>query len=132
MPILDDAAAQLLATVVTFAGRRLGLALASPRGRKRADIDLARWLDTNSLSDVTLPALSGGPPVEEVAAFLRENATQAILHELLAARLTGASETETERLSELFAMSGERSLPEENLAVLFGSSMSRSAVWLDD
>lgn len=119
MPILDEAAAELLASVVTVAGRRLRLALVSPRGRKRADIDLARWLDTRALSNMTLPALSGGQPDDQVAAFLHENAIQAILHELLAARLTDAPEAEADRLSELFTASGNGFLSEEDSATLF-------------
>ena len=94
--------------------------MASPRGRKRADIDLARWFDTYALTELTLPPLSGRLPDDEVAAFLQENAVQAILHELLAARLTDAPETEVERLSALFRASGKGLLPEADSATLFG------------
>lgn len=106
MPVLDETVAEVLASVLTAAGRWLRLSLASPRGRRRADFDTARWLDTYALTDRALPSLSGGPPADELVLFLRGNAIQAILQELLAARLTGAPEAESERLSRLFAVSG--------------------------
>lgn len=119
MSVLDEAAGELLATVVTIAGRRLMLAWASPRGRARADIEVARWFDTYSLSEVTLPALCGGVDPDDVAAFLGENAVQSILHGLLAARLTDAPEVEAARLSELFAVSARGLLTEEDSLALF-------------
>jgi hypothetical protein len=119
MPFIDETAAELLASVLFAAGRRLTLALTAPRGRKRADIDLARWFDTYALADVALPPLSGTTPEEEVGAFLRENSVQAVLQELLAARLTDAPELEAERLSRVFISLGKRLLPEQDLVILF-------------
>ena len=63
MPLLDETAAELLASVIIATGRRLRLALASPRGRKRADIDLARWFDTYALTELTLPRFLGDCPM---------------------------------------------------------------------
>jgi hypothetical protein len=120
MPVLDEAAAELLASVIIATGRRLRLALASPRGRKRTDIDLARWFDTYALTELSLPPLSGQLPDDEVAAFLQENSIQAIFHELLAARLTDAPEMEAERLSALFRASGKGLLSEADSTTLFG------------
>ena len=120
MPVLDETAAELLATVITAAGRRLRIALASSRGRKRADPDLARWFDINVLTVRTVPTLSGRQSDDEVAAFLKGNDVQAIMHELLAARLTGAPEAEIERLSGLFTLCAQGLLPGKDAGTLFG------------
>lgn len=119
MPLLDETAAEVLASVLTAAGRGLRLALAAPRGRERADIDVARWLDTYALSDVALSTLPGGLPEDGLEAFLLGNDIQAILQELLAARLTDAPEAEAERLLGLFTASGRGLLSDVGLAALF-------------
>jgi hypothetical protein len=119
MPLLDETAAELLASVIIAAGRRLRLALASPRGRMQADIDLARWFDTYALNNVSLPALSEYVGDDQLAALLQGNAIQAVLHELLAARLTDAPEAEVERLSGLFAAAGNEVLSRADSERLF-------------
>src|ERR1700683_2798622 len=105
MPLLDETTAEVLASALTAAGRGLRLALASPRGRKRADIDMARWLDTSALSDLALSTLPDGLPEDGLKPFLRGNSIQAILQELLAARLTDAPEADAERLLGMFTAS---------------------------
>jgi hypothetical protein len=88
VPVLDETAAEVLASALIALGRGLRLAWAAPRGRRQADFDVARWLDNYALTDLALPVLLGTLPDDKLASFLRGNAIQAILQELLAARLT--------------------------------------------
>jgi NACHT domain len=117
--IVDETVAELLAATVVAAGRRLELALASPKGRKQADIEVARWFDTYTITDQVPSCLSGWLTYDAQAAFLRENAVQAIVYELLAARLTDAPEAEIERLSKLFNNLRHRKLTEGEASAIF-------------
>jgi hypothetical protein len=119
MSVLDETVAEVLGSVLTTASLRLGLALGSPRGRRRADVELARWFDTYALTDAVPQKISGELPPEELAEFLRDSATQSIVYELLAARLTAAPEAEVERLSRLFAVAGSQLLPSADSGMLF-------------
>src|SRR5450755_2299772 len=119
MPLLDETAAELLASVIIAAGIRLLMTRPPPRGRMQADIDLARWFDTYALNNVSLPALSEYVGDDQLAALLQGNAIQAVLHELLAARLTDAPEAEVERLSGLFAAAGNEVLSRADSERLF-------------
>lgn len=80
--LLKDIATGVLADAIVTMGRRLG----GPalRGRRRAEESaLVRWFDTYQLTG-TCPDLPDLPLPE----VLRGDEVQALLHELLAARLT--------------------------------------------
>jgi hypothetical protein len=93
MALLADVAAGLLTEVVTGTGRRI---LAGTRGR---DVALATWFDTHALTDAELPDV---PDAEAAAAVLRTDDAHAILHELLAVRLSDAPDVDAERLASAF------------------------------
>jgi hypothetical protein len=91
--LLADVAAGVLTEAVTATGRRV---LAGTRGR---DAALATWFDTHALTDADLPDV---PDAEGAAAVLRTNDAHAILHELLAVRLSDAPDVDAERLASAF------------------------------
>ena len=98
--VLSEVAAGVLAEVIAGAGRRIGIATSAIRGRRYAeDSAIARWFDTYRLTD-RVPALpDAGPEIDEwLAAHLNSDEVQAVLHELLAARLTDAPEADIERI----------------------------------
>lgn len=96
--LLKDIATGVLADAIVTMGRRLG----GPalRGRRRAEESaLVRWFDTYRLTDKS-PALLDLPSPE----VLRGDEVQALLHELLAARLTDAPEADVARVRSAFAL----------------------------
>ncbi|GGN50162.1 hypothetical protein GCM10011579_004660 [Streptomyces albiflavescens] len=92
--MLAEVAAGVIVEAVTATARWLRRASASTGGRGQA---LLRWFDTCQL----VPARGHGParPVEE---FLRCDDGQAVVHELLAARLTDAPESVIAGLREAY------------------------------
>jgi len=98
--MISEVVAGVLAEVIADAGRRIGIATSAMRGRRYVeDSAIARWFDTYRLTDrvLALPDLS--PEADEwLAAHLDSDEVQAVLHELLAARLTKAPAADIERL----------------------------------
>src|ERR1700691_1051525 len=90
--IIDGA----LVNAIALPGRRIGVAVGAPHGRRRAwELSVARWFDTYRLTDVA-PALPELSPAltQRLTEVLRGDEIQAALQELLAARLTDAPETD--------------------------------------
>jgi hypothetical protein len=99
--MLADVVTGVLVDVIAATGRRLGGALMTLQGRKyREDLELARWFDTYRLTDGApeLPELPGGVTAGMLAEVLRGDEFHAVLHELLAARLTDAPEADVDRV----------------------------------
>jgi hypothetical protein len=99
--LLNDVAASVLVDVVVEAGRRLGTALVAHRGRRhREDFELARRLDTYQLAGAPpeLPGVPNAPAADVLAGALQHDGFHSVLHELLAARLTGAPEADIDRI----------------------------------
>lgn len=98
--MIREVVAGVLAEVITDAGRRIGIATSAMHGRRYAqDSAIVRWFDTYQLTDriLELPDLS--PQGDEwLTAQLNSDEVQALLHELLAARLTKAPSADIERL----------------------------------
>jgi NACHT domain len=104
--MLSEVAAGVLVDVVAAVGRRLGTAAVAFRGRRYAeDVAIARWFDTYRLTD-RVPALPDLPPdvAGKLAEALGGNEVQAVLHELLAARLTDAPEADVDRIRTVFGL----------------------------
>ena len=81
-----------------------GTAVLAVSGRKRAeDLAVARWFDTYRLTGEPpeLPGLSAAM-TDRLTIRLQGNEVQAVLHELLAARLTDAPEADVDRIRILF------------------------------
>lgn len=98
--MISEVTAGVLTEVIAGAGRRIGIATLAIRGRRYAeDSAIARWFDTYRLTD-RVPALPDASPEldEWLTAHLNSDEVQAVLHELLAARLTDAPETDIERI----------------------------------
>src|SRR5690349_24896096 len=97
--ITDTVIAELLVNAITAIGRRLATEAAAVSGhRAKEDLEIARWLDTYRLTSEPpeLPSLSQTMS-EQLLRFLGGNDVQAILHELLADRLTDAPEMDVGR-----------------------------------
>jgi hypothetical protein len=115
--MIDEIAVGVLVDVIAAAGRRLGTTALAVLGRGRADdLAIARWFDTYQLTGEPqgFGELSAAAS-EHLSACLQGNEIQAVLHELLAARLTDAPEADVERIRALFsfafAASGESLAP---------------------
>lgn len=95
--LLGDIAAGVLVNVITATGRWIATSVTS--GRAGRDGDIAAWFDTYELTDRAFPDL-GIPGVAAAAAgaWLDGDEVHAVLHELLATRLTDAPEADVERL----------------------------------
>lgn len=102
--MIDEIIAGVLVDAIATTGRQLVMSAKGLVGRRRSDdLATARWFDTYRLT--------GDPPSfpdmastmeERLAAVLRGNDVQAVLHELLAARLTDAPEADVERIRAVF------------------------------
>ena len=116
---ISAAAAGVLVNAITATGRLLLAPISSSlRDRRLAgDVTVARWLDTYQMTKQT-PVLPDFPPAlnERLAEVLRGNESQTILQELLAARLTDASEADVTRIRSVWdltlATSGVASVAE--------------------
>jgi hypothetical protein len=99
--MLDDVVTGVLVDVIYATGRQLGIGLLNRRGRShKDDVELARWFDTYRLTGEApdLPELPDDMPAEELAGVLNDDEFQSVLHELLAARLSGASQADAARV----------------------------------
>jgi len=100
--VIGETIAGVLAEAITAAGRRLG-ASATLRGRRYAtDLEIARWFETYRLTEkVPIPELPLDR-ADDLAEVLRSDEVQAVLHELLAVRLTDAPEVDAARVRAVF------------------------------
>ncbi len=108
--MLDEVVSGVLVETIVAAGRRLATAAQAVRGRRYSDdLAIAQWFDTYSLTERTppLPDLSA-EAAGELAEVLSGDAVQAVLHELLAARLTDAPETDVNMIREMFGLTIDR------------------------
>jgi hypothetical protein len=104
--VVAEVAAGLLTEAIAATGRQLGASIPRPGGRRIAeDLAVARWFDTYRLTErlPVLPELSPADAKQLIEA-LRQDEIQAVLHELLAARLTDAPEADIRRIRAVFDM----------------------------
>lgn len=96
--MLAQIAAEVLSDVVAVTARWTAFsAVSTARGRTvRREAEIAARFDTYELDTAPLPVPAAGE--ETAAAWLRGDATQAVLHELLALRMTAGPEEHVERL----------------------------------
>src|ERR1700745_516667 len=88
--MLNEVVAGVLVDALAAVGRRLGTAVSALPDRRYADdVAIARWFDTYRLTErvPSLPGLSA-EAAARLADVLSKDEVQAVLHELLAARLT--------------------------------------------
>jgi len=113
-PILASVATGVLVDVISTTGRWIATELSVAKGQKNRDLNIATWFDTYTLSDSlpALPNLPAGIQEEHLRRMLRGDDVQAIIHELLAVRLSDAPETEADRLREVFQQLLGARLPE--------------------
>ncbi len=112
--LLSDVAANVLADVVLETGRRIGTAVVSYRGRGyRDEVELVRWLDTYQIvgDPPGLPAVPDPVTADQLAEVLQRDEFHGVLHELLAARLTGAPETDVRQVRLAMELTLGRALP---------------------
>ncbi len=104
--MLSEVAAGVLVDVMAAAGRRLGTAASAVSDRRYAkDVAIARWFDTYRLTGRNLEIADLSPQLAvRLAEVLRSNNVQAVLHELLAARLTDAPEEDIEQIRNVLAL----------------------------
>ena len=104
--MFDEVVAGVLVDAIAAAGGRLGTAALAVRGRRTSeDLAIAQWFDTYRLTERS-PALPDLAPEATVrlADTLRAEEVQAVLHELLAARLTDAPEADVSTIREMFEL----------------------------
>ena len=97
----------LLVNAISATGRMIVGSVSSIRSRRSAaDLNIARWFDTYELtgdsSDLPDPAAA------QIVTELRDDEAQAVLQELLAARLTDAPEAEISRIRSAWELSFAR------------------------
>ncbi len=104
--MIDEVVTGVLVDAIAATGRRLAAAAGARRGRRAAeDVAIARWFDTYRLTErvLEIPEISQAD-AERLAATLSSDDVQAVLHELLAVRLTDAPETDVERVRTVFGL----------------------------
>jgi len=102
--VINEVVAGVLTDAITAAGRRVAAAMPRPGRRHLSEaLAIARWFDTYQLTE-SIPELPELSPEEttQLAEVLRGDEVQAVLHELLAARLTDAPETDMTRVRATF------------------------------
>jgi hypothetical protein len=107
--MLEEVITGVLTSVITSAGQHIAGAIFSLSGRKRRedDLDVARWFNTYRLTATTpdLPGeLFGAVTEKDLSEALTADGCHAVLHELLALRLTSAHERDVSRLRVAFAV----------------------------
>ena len=96
---IDEVATGALVNAIAVAGRRLSVALSSlPRRRREHDLTVARWFETYQLTGKMPDLVDLSPALRHQ---LAGDEVQAALQELLAARLTDASEADATRARDL-------------------------------
>jgi NACHT domain len=104
--MIDEVVTGVLVNAIAAAGRRLGAAAGTHRGRRNAeDQAIVRWFDTYRLTEriPEIPELFPGD-ADRLAGLLRSDEVQAALHELLAARLTDAPEADVGGVRTIFGL----------------------------
>ena len=107
MSVIGEVVAGVLADVIAATGRQLGTAAMLPHGRRhKKDVELVRWFDTYQLTDLLppLPESWEGITARELARILERDEVHAVLHELLAARLTRSPETDVRQVETAFTL----------------------------
>lgn len=112
--MISDVVAGVLVDAIAATGRRLSGSVAVLADRRRGkDLLIARWFDTYRLT-ADPPVFSDLPvdAADRLARFLRGDDVHAVLHELLAVRLTDAPEADVERVRAVFDMALSVELPQ--------------------
>lgn len=94
----------VLVNAISATGRMIVGSALNIRSRRFADdLDIARWFDTYQITGdgPDLP----GPDADQIETILRRDEAQAVLQELLAARLTDASEADISRIRAAWELS---------------------------
>ena len=105
--MISEVVAGVLTDVVVTAGHRAGSAALGARGRQyKKDAELALWFDTHKLTGAVpeLPRSWSAVTKQELAWMLEADEVHAVLHELLAARLTQAPETSVSQIQTSFTL----------------------------
>jgi len=117
---------ELAVSVISSFGRKLAEPLRALKDAKlRPDLELAMWFDTYKATDssqLELPEFPPGFGDDDLRQLLESDDIHAILHELLAARLTDAPERDIAKLRSALQNYGtqlQRSWPAEYLGSLF-------------
>jgi hypothetical protein len=110
--VLDEVVAGILVDAIAATGRRLGAYALAGRNRG-ADLGIARWFDTYQLTadPPEFAGLSAGL-VGRLEEFLQGDDMQAVLHELLAARLSDAPEADVAQIRTVFGLALNADLPD--------------------
>ncbi|MFI7146938.1 NACHT domain-containing protein [Nonomuraea sp. NPDC050022] len=98
MSLLEGIISGLIVEAFALTGRRLMIAARKAGHSGKADFEIARWFDTYQLTESSPKVEINESSAQAVADALQNSAVHAIIHELLAVRLTDAPEMEVERL----------------------------------
>jgi tetratricopeptide (TPR) repeat protein len=112
--VVDTVIAEVLVNAITAVGRRLATEAAGIGSRRQEeDLAVARWFDTYRLTS-NPPELPDLPQTmsEQLVRFLQSNDVQAVLHELLADRLSDAPEVDVARVHYVFDLALSQDVPD--------------------
>jgi hypothetical protein len=118
VPILEDVATQVLSSVILTAGRKITETLTGMYGRSHGARQDVQLFDTYKLTDEIRPRLAAEYP-QSATSSLYGAGFQAVLHELIAVRLTGAPESDVRQLSESFHETADRLFHPSDVDKLF-------------
>jgi hypothetical protein len=103
MSLLEATLAEVLADAIAASGAWMSRAAHARRGRpSERDRAIAQWFDAFELAEglAEVPALPGEINEEDVAAWLTNHETQAVLQELIVVRLTDAPRIDLDRVQQ--------------------------------
>jgi hypothetical protein len=111
--ILDEVVAGVLTEAIAAAGRRMATA-PSPRSRRyKESLSLVRWFETYRLTErvPNLTDIVRNCDPDAIADTLHSDSVDALLHELLAVRLTDAAQRDAARVKSSWDITWSRLMP---------------------
>ncbi|MEU5543562.1 NACHT domain-containing protein [Streptomyces sioyaensis] len=106
-PVFQQAASGVIASVVTATGARFGVTLKAMGNRAlKEDEEIVKWFNTYRITESRpeITELPEGVSESELYEILRSDGFHSTVHELLAARLTDATDEEIQRIHEIFRL----------------------------
>ncbi|MEO3813448.1 NACHT domain-containing protein [Sphaerisporangium sp. B11E5] len=100
--ILDQAVGGVIAEVVAATGGWIFRALSQKKLTSNTDISIATWFDTHQLTSIALRNFDalGHAETERLSDAIRSDSFQAIIHELLALRMSDGTDLDVARLRQ--------------------------------
>ncbi|MET9819912.1 NACHT domain-containing protein [Streptomyces sp. NPDC006355] len=117
-PVFQQAAGGVIASVVTATGVRFGVALKGMGNRiLKEDEEIVKWFNTYRITErcPEITELPEGVDESDLCEIVQSDGIQSTVHELLAARLTDATDEEIQRIHKIFRLTVSSSQPDADL-----------------